>query len=44
MVIDDRNLPPSTAITPASIITQIKQGKLVTNRTTGALYSALLER
>ena len=42
-VIDERYLPPSTNITPASIITWLKRGKLVTTHTTVGLYFPLLE-
>ena len=42
-VIDERDLPPSTKISPASIITQLKRGKLVITYSTGDIYSLLLE-
>ena len=42
-VINDRDLPARTSITPSSILHRQKRGKLVTTRTTGGLYSPLIE-
>ena len=42
-VVEDRDLRDGTLITPSSILHRHKRGKLVTTRTTGGLYSPLLD-
>ena len=42
-VTQDRDLPEGDFITEAAIVSRLKRGRLVTDRTTGGLYSPLLE-
>ena len=42
-VTEERDLPEGTVITPASIASRMKRGRLITNYTTGDLYSLLLD-
>ena len=42
-VVEDRDFRDGTLITPSSILHRHKRGKLVTTRTTGGLYSPLLD-